>query len=128
MPNRDLPKLVGTSTTPTMDIPAEAFGTPGARGILHIIPQFQRGAITRPLKRHRRQLSGAMPTGNSHTLAHAPATASDLWRLYSGNANRPGSLVACGGLVWFTVSGTLFGHVNGKDWTLRGFLAAERGR
>ena len=30
-------------------------------------------------------------------------------------------------LVWFTVAGTLFGHVNGKDWTLRGFLAAERG-
>ncbi len=31
-------------------------------------------------------------------------------------------------LVWFTVAGTFFGHVNGKDWTLRGFLAAERGR
>jgi hypothetical protein len=31
-------------------------------------------------------------------------------------------------LVWFAVAGTLFGHVNGKDWTLRGFLAAERGR
>lgn len=30
-------------------------------------------------------------------------------------------------LVWYTVAGTLFGHVNGKDWTLRGFLAAERG-
>jgi len=31
-------------------------------------------------------------------------------------------------LVWYTIAGTLFGHVNGKDWTLRGFLAAERGR
>jgi hypothetical protein len=31
-------------------------------------------------------------------------------------------------LVWFTVAGSLFGHVNGKDWTLRGFLAAERGK
>jgi hypothetical protein len=31
-------------------------------------------------------------------------------------------------LVWLTVAGTFFGHVNGKDWTLRGFLAAERGR
>ena len=31
-------------------------------------------------------------------------------------------------LVWLTVAGNLFGHVNGKDWTLRGFLAAERGR
>jgi hypothetical protein len=30
-------------------------------------------------------------------------------------------------LVWFTVSGAFFGHVNGKDWTLRGFLASERG-
>ncbi len=30
-------------------------------------------------------------------------------------------------LVWFTVAGSLFGHVNGKDWTLRGFLASERG-
>ena len=30
-------------------------------------------------------------------------------------------------LVWFTVVGSLFGHVNGKDWTLRGFLSAERG-
>ena len=30
-------------------------------------------------------------------------------------------------LVWFTVTGSLFGHVNGKDWTLRGFLSAERG-
>jgi hypothetical protein len=31
-------------------------------------------------------------------------------------------------LVWFTIAGCFFGHVNGKDWTLRGFLAAERGR
>jgi hypothetical protein len=31
-------------------------------------------------------------------------------------------------LVWFTIAGNLFGHVNGKDWTLRGFLAAERGK
>lgn len=30
-------------------------------------------------------------------------------------------------LVWFTVAGTMFGHVNGKDWTLRGFLTSERG-
>ncbi|WPZ34041.1 BREX-1 system phosphatase PglZ type B [Thalassobaculum sp. OXR-137] len=30
-------------------------------------------------------------------------------------------------LVWFTVAGTAFGHVNGKDWTLRGFLTSERG-
>lgn len=30
-------------------------------------------------------------------------------------------------LVWFAVAGSFFGHVNGKDWTLRGFLAAERG-
>ncbi len=31
-------------------------------------------------------------------------------------------------LVWLSVAGAFFGHVNGKDWTLRGFLAAERGR
>lgn len=30
-------------------------------------------------------------------------------------------------LVWFTVGGSLFGHVNGKDWTLRAFLVSERG-
>ena len=30
-------------------------------------------------------------------------------------------------LVWYTVAGTLFGHINGKDWTLRGFLASDRG-
>jgi hypothetical protein len=30
-------------------------------------------------------------------------------------------------LVWLSVAGSFFGHVNGKDWTLRGFLAAERG-
>lgn len=30
-------------------------------------------------------------------------------------------------LVWFTVAGAIFGHVNGKDWTLRGFLSADRG-
>ncbi len=30
-------------------------------------------------------------------------------------------------LAWLGVSGAWFGHVNGKDWTLRGFLAAERG-
>ena len=30
-------------------------------------------------------------------------------------------------LVWYTVAGTLFGHVNGKDWTLRSFLASDRG-
>lgn len=31
-------------------------------------------------------------------------------------------------LVWYTVAGNIFGHVNGKDWTLRGFLSADRGR
>ena len=30
-------------------------------------------------------------------------------------------------LVWLGVAGAWFGHVNGKDWTLRGFLAADRG-
>ncbi len=30
-------------------------------------------------------------------------------------------------LVWLGIAGAWFGHVNGKDWTLRGFLAAERG-
>ena len=30
-------------------------------------------------------------------------------------------------LVWFTVAGTLLGHVNGKDWTLRAFLTSDRG-
>ena len=30
-------------------------------------------------------------------------------------------------LVWYIVAGSYFGHVNGKDWTLRGFLSAERG-
>ena len=30
-------------------------------------------------------------------------------------------------LVWYTVAGTLFGHVNGKDWTLRGFLTSDHG-
>lgn len=30
-------------------------------------------------------------------------------------------------LVWFTVAGNLFGHVNGKDWTLRAFLTSDRG-
>ena len=31
-------------------------------------------------------------------------------------------------LVWFTVAGNIFGHINGKDWTLRGFLSADRGQ
>ncbi len=30
-------------------------------------------------------------------------------------------------LVWYTVAGALFGHVNGRDWTLRGFLTSDRG-
>lgn len=30
-------------------------------------------------------------------------------------------------LVWLSIAGTFFGHVNGKDWTLRGFLSSERG-
>ncbi|MGH7098377.1 MAG: BREX-1 system phosphatase PglZ type B [Stellaceae bacterium] len=28
-------------------------------------------------------------------------------------------------LAWFAVAGVLFGHPNGKDWTLRGFLASK---
>ena len=28
-------------------------------------------------------------------------------------------------LAWFAVAGALFGHPNGKDWTLRGFLASK---
>jgi hypothetical protein len=30
-------------------------------------------------------------------------------------------------LVWLAVAGVMFGHVNGKDWTLRALLTAERG-
>ncbi len=30
-------------------------------------------------------------------------------------------------MAWLVVSGNLFGHVNGKDWSLRAFLTAERG-
>lgn len=30
-------------------------------------------------------------------------------------------------LAWLAVAGSFFGHVNGKDWTLGGFLGAERG-
>lgn len=28
-------------------------------------------------------------------------------------------------LAWFAVAGSLFGHPNGRDWTLRGFLASK---
>ena len=28
-------------------------------------------------------------------------------------------------LAWFVVGGTLFGHANSKDWTLRGFLSSK---
>jgi hypothetical protein len=28
-------------------------------------------------------------------------------------------------LTWFAVAGALFGHPNGRDWTLRGFLASK---
>ena len=28
-------------------------------------------------------------------------------------------------LAWFMIAGSLFGHTNGKDWTLRGFLASK---
>ena len=30
-------------------------------------------------------------------------------------------------LAWLAVAGCFFGHINGKDWTLAGFLGAERG-
>jgi hypothetical protein len=30
-------------------------------------------------------------------------------------------------LVWLAVAGSFFGHVNGKDWTLRAFLTSGRG-
>ena len=30
-------------------------------------------------------------------------------------------------LAWLAVAGGFFGHINGKDWTLAGFLGAERG-
>ena len=30
-------------------------------------------------------------------------------------------------LAWLVVAGSFFGHMNGKDWTLGGFLGAERG-
>jgi len=30
-------------------------------------------------------------------------------------------------LAWLAVAGALFGHVNGKDWSLRALLTAERG-
>ena len=28
-------------------------------------------------------------------------------------------------LIWYTAAGSLFGHVNGRDWTLRGFLVSD---
>lgn len=40
MPNVKAPKHVASSTTPAINIPAEALGTPGARMTLHIVPQL----------------------------------------------------------------------------------------
>ena len=35
------PTLIATSISPSINIPPEGFGTPGARIMLHIVPQFQ---------------------------------------------------------------------------------------
>jgi hypothetical protein len=40
MPKVEGPKLVASSTIPSINISAEALGTPGARMTLHIVPQF----------------------------------------------------------------------------------------
>ena len=40
------PELIGITTTPSMTIPVEAFGTPGLRSILHVVPQFEGGRGT----------------------------------------------------------------------------------
>jgi len=40
-----IPDLIGISKDPSMTIPVEAFGTPGTRSILHVVPQFEEGQI-----------------------------------------------------------------------------------
>jgi len=40
------PELIGITTTPSTPIPVEAFGTPGVRSVLHVVPQFEDGRGT----------------------------------------------------------------------------------
>lgn len=46
MPKVEAPKLVASSTIPSISISAEALGTPGARMTLHIVPQFAQSRKT----------------------------------------------------------------------------------
>jgi hypothetical protein len=73
----------------------------------------------------RAAIAGAIPG-----LAWSPGTVPVIWlpgvarETLRAAEECPARLVP---LAWLAVAGSFFGHINGKDWTLAGFLGAERG-
>ena len=73
----------------------------------------------------RAVIAGAIPG-----LSWSPGTVPVIWlrgvhrETLRAAEDCPTSLVP---LAWLAVAGCFFGHINGKDWTLGGFLGAERG-
>jgi len=87
--------------------------------------EFDSGTRTGPAVWLRAAVAGAVPAVNipegTTAILYLPGVARETLK---GADDCPPLLQP---LVWFTVAGTVFGHVNGKDWTLRGFLTSERG-
>ncbi len=87
--------------------------------------EFDAATRTGPAVWLRAAIAGAVPAvvipEGSTPILYLPGVARETLK---GADDCPALLQP---LVWFTVAGTVFGHVNGKDWTLRGFLTSERG-
>ncbi len=72
----------------------------------------------------------AAATGAVEGIALPPSTIPVLWlpgvarETLRAAEECPNELVP---LAWLASAGSFFGHVNGKDWTLGGFLGADRG-
>lgn len=91
------------------------------------LPQFHTLGAYDPDTRTGPAFAFRMATAQAETADEAPPI---LWLpgvgrdLLRDAEACPEHLVS---LAWLVVSGNLFGHVNGKDWSLRAFLTAERG-
>ncbi len=66
-----------------------------------------------------RKVDGVSWDGEAPAILYLPGVARDTLRA-AEDCPKPLQLLA-----WYVVGGTVFGHPNAKDWTLRGFLAAK---
>lgn len=88
---------------------------------LHTLGPFDPAHRCGPAFELRAAAARAEAAGGSPPILWLPGVGRDIFKTPLGC---PQELEP---LLWLAASGAFFGHVNGKDWSLRAFLTAERG-